>query len=450
MTFDLSKITKGIQKKYSSASLGSEEKEDIEFVSTGNLAFDLCADGGLPWGYITEFSGFSASGKCISGNTKIFIKGRGLVSIEDVSDNKTKDRVVNVNENVLSLGKTYDLFDSTNFYCGGEVETQVLKSKRGFSIEADPTHKIKTLSDSGDIVYKQIGDITVGDIVVMSIGYNDYIFPQEYPKLDYVDNTKFSLSYNLPNTMSEELAELMGYIVANGNSSIKNSIVISTTKDEIKERIVELGKSLFNKEFTVKKRHVLISSLQIKNFLSSLESAGLLSDEKIVPSILWNSPKSCFISFLSAYFNCDGYIDKTGRVEICSASKSLIDSLSFFLFGERIIHRSLAKKSFARNGNIKNVKDYYHIYIENTEHTKLFFDLLTLSKRFEERWKVTPRVDSISIPNCKILVDLIMEEIVVIEGRRGKFSFPIGHGFTKYLGEDLYKKLIRLRFIKDI
>lgn len=63
--FDLSKITKGIQKKYSSVSLGSGDGGDIEFVSTGNFALDLCSEGGFPWGYVTELAGFSSSGKSL-------------------------------------------------------------------------------------------------------------------------------------------------------------------------------------------------------------------------------------------------------------------------------------------------------------------------------------------------------------------------------------------------
>lgn len=61
---DLSKVVNTLKKKYTETSMGSQET-NLEFVSTGNKAFDLIADGGVPFGYIVEFAGFSSSGKSL-------------------------------------------------------------------------------------------------------------------------------------------------------------------------------------------------------------------------------------------------------------------------------------------------------------------------------------------------------------------------------------------------
>jgi len=64
---NLSKVTELLKKKYSGVSIvsSSNEEEKLEMVSTGNLAFDLIADGGVPFGSSVEFIGFSQSGKSL-------------------------------------------------------------------------------------------------------------------------------------------------------------------------------------------------------------------------------------------------------------------------------------------------------------------------------------------------------------------------------------------------
>jgi RecA/RadA recombinase len=71
MPMDLNKVVKALQKKYTSqkkdASLdiASNIQDPSEYISTGNLALDLSLEGGVAWGYATEFSGLSASGKTL-------------------------------------------------------------------------------------------------------------------------------------------------------------------------------------------------------------------------------------------------------------------------------------------------------------------------------------------------------------------------------------------------
>jgi recombination protein RecA len=62
---DISKVVSGLKKKYgySSIELAGNRVDPSEFVSTGNKAFDLMSDGGVPFGHIAEFLGLSASGK---------------------------------------------------------------------------------------------------------------------------------------------------------------------------------------------------------------------------------------------------------------------------------------------------------------------------------------------------------------------------------------------------
>lgn len=62
---NLNKIAKKLKKEYINSDLSSNLSDPTEFVSTGNKAFDLILEGGIPWGYLTELAGFSSSGKSL-------------------------------------------------------------------------------------------------------------------------------------------------------------------------------------------------------------------------------------------------------------------------------------------------------------------------------------------------------------------------------------------------
>lgn len=68
MAIDLNKIVKGLKKNYSDVAVveGSDEAHGYgSLVSTGNKAFDIILDGGVPFGHSTEFLGLSQDGKSL-------------------------------------------------------------------------------------------------------------------------------------------------------------------------------------------------------------------------------------------------------------------------------------------------------------------------------------------------------------------------------------------------
>ncbi|MBU0958499.1 MAG: hypothetical protein KKB31_01010 [Nanoarchaeota archaeon] len=60
---DISKAVKKLQKTYGSLRIAGEEEDTKEYISTGNLALDLALEGGIAWGYVSEYAGLSGSGK---------------------------------------------------------------------------------------------------------------------------------------------------------------------------------------------------------------------------------------------------------------------------------------------------------------------------------------------------------------------------------------------------
>lgn len=61
--FSLKEFAKSIKKDYISAGVASDDDGPKEYISTCNLALDLALSGGIAWGYVGEWSGFSQTGK---------------------------------------------------------------------------------------------------------------------------------------------------------------------------------------------------------------------------------------------------------------------------------------------------------------------------------------------------------------------------------------------------
>lgn len=59
---NLEEIIKKLSKKYI---IAGNKEDSNEYISTGNLALDLSLGGGIAWGYATEWSGKSGSGKTL-------------------------------------------------------------------------------------------------------------------------------------------------------------------------------------------------------------------------------------------------------------------------------------------------------------------------------------------------------------------------------------------------
>jgi len=107
--FKLSSIVKQLKKDFGSLSIAEDMVDPHDFVSTGNLAFDLISDGGIPYGGIAEFLGLSASGKStiiqrvIANSQKKFGAVGILIDREKAYTKKRAEQLGIDNDNIMVL-----------------------------------------------------------------------------------------------------------------------------------------------------------------------------------------------------------------------------------------------------------------------------------------------------------------------------------------------------------
>jgi len=142
---------------------------------------------------------------------------------------------------------------ATKFYVNGLDQTRRIETHCGYAIQGTPKHRVKVVNAAtGRWDWKRFGDIAPGDIVPLSLGQmlgeaQAIALPplgEEYWTGDYTTR--------VPQTMTPDLAELIGYFMGDGSMHSKGPrFCIANTDLDVGERVRELAKSLFNLEACV-------------------------------------------------------------------------------------------------------------------------------------------------------------------------------------------------------
>jgi len=108
---DIRKVVRGLSNF--KVSLASDIEDPKDFVSTGNLSFDLQLDGGIPFGYVSEFMGFSQSGKSlfiqqVIANAMKEYNATGILIDRENAYTKKRGTQLGIDNDALVLAKPKD------------------------------------------------------------------------------------------------------------------------------------------------------------------------------------------------------------------------------------------------------------------------------------------------------------------------------------------------------
>ena len=177
--------------------------------------------------------------------------------------------------------------------------------------------------------------------------------------------------------MTNDLAKLMGYFVAEGCCS-NGAVMFSFHRDEIEyhEEIIVLMKKIFGdinykKYFSKNKKSCVISfyctvALEILEYLF-----GKGARNKRIPNFIFKINNDNKISFLHGLLNGDGYYKRGNTIALSTASIDLANGV-FDLF-MTIGIKSSVKSRIIKNGYGKG-RTYYSVNITNFKDSNKLFD----------------------------------------------------------------------------
>jgi ribonucleoside-diphosphate reductase alpha chain len=225
---------------------------------------------------------------------------------------------------------------ATKFFVNGEEPTRKIITAGGYTIQGTLTHRIKVVDpDTGAWEWKRLADIQPDDLVPIQLGA--LVGEPRAVPLPVLDQAYYSGDHGLgaPNLVTPELAELVGYFMADGSLHAKGvRLCVADADIDVVERMRILAKELFNLEPTVTQRpgyqEVTLSSIRLARWWQAAGFAKVLPQEdhvgkgwspRIPSAVLETNDGGIYAAFLRGLFEADGTVHE-GVPSIATASES--------------------------------------------------------------------------------------------------------------------------------
>jgi recombination protein RecA len=325
--------------------LGDDTRAPVEVIPTGSISLDVALGiGGLPRGRIVEIYGPESSGKCLPADTCVWTD-RGLETIAEVFERadmiaSCTSRVTDVSESDIRLvNERGSLERVTALTHNNRKPVRKLRLRSGRTISATHNHPLRVINELGIIVWREAGQIRKGDTLVSALFG--------------------AVEAAAGNGLSEDEAIILGYLVAEGTLSPRNSIRFTNWDPEVSGEYTRLMDGLFDvrvrnyydKEFVVHGKSVR-ERFAKEYGLDYVRAAG-----KKIPFCVRTAGHKMQRAFLSALFEGDGWIDPSSTIGLGTASEELARQVQLMLYGFGI------PATVSSKYNAKYERDYWSVTI---------------------------------------------------------------------------------------
>lgn len=313
-------------------------------------------------------------GKCVRFDSFLFTSN-GMVKIQDLAKNEQPDEHSNLKIDIVK--ETGKITNSDMFYNGGIKPVKNIKTKFGYEIGATFNHRVKVMHANGNIDWKYMEDIEIGDKVCINRKNN--IWPDKPYQIDYKWNKdKLHKRINVPtsNILDEKMAFLLGALVGDGTWTLDWTLQLRVGHHQEND-FIQFSEKLFDDVFGYHCKqvnedgNVLINmhSVEYRKFFNYI--GYTLKPEKRAKEIPWiilRERKNIVAKFLSGLFETDGGIECERKVCFSSDSTELVHQVQLMLLNFGIIssRRTKYNKEFE--------KDYFYLTIGGYRNLKLFHD----------------------------------------------------------------------------
>ena len=244
---------------------------------------------------------------------------RGLVRLGDIGD-VYGDRWQDLD---LTVSTDEGPRQATKFFVNGEEPTRRISTEGGYKIQGTLTHRVKIVNPStGAWEWKRLADIAPGDVLPMQmrtlVGE-----PRQVP-LPVLDQAYYAgdRHVRVPDTVTPELAELVGYFMGDGSLHAKGiRLCVANTDLDVAGRLSVLAKGLFGLEPVVAPQEgyqeLTLSSVRLARWWQAAGFAKGLPDAdhsgkgwipRVPSAILEANDPAVYSAFLRGLFEADGTV----------------------------------------------------------------------------------------------------------------------------------------------
>ncbi|MFW6026771.1 MAG: LAGLIDADG family homing endonuclease, partial [Candidatus Woesearchaeota archaeon] len=268
----------------------------------------------------------------------------------------------------------------------GNDKIKVIQTELGNKLKGTPNHKVAIIGEEGEIKYIPIGEVEKGDYLVCSLGGHN----GKKINLDSIEKQHFnSNKINIPDTLTSELAEILGLFMADGYFSTGGRIIFSLdSKDkDLFNKIKSNMKELFNLDLGIKSEEengidMIYYSRDLKRWFKKQGWDKKDSKSVSIPEDIFKSKKEVAESFLRGVFEGDGSIHKEGYPVFSTISKRFVREIQQLLLRLGIVssyHKQKDRKDSKGDNPIYNLRIVVEESIE-----KFYNNINFISERKKE------------------------------------------------------------------
>ncbi|MBU3958218.1 MAG: phosphoenolpyruvate synthase [Nanoarchaeota archaeon] len=398
------------------------------------------------------------SEKCVHPNTFIQTEDGEVVRIQDLVENTTHQKLISLDlKNNLKLESSkclkYNMIEAPEYMY--ELRT------RTNSIITTDEHKFFVL-DGLETTAKPLKELKEKDRIAsarrIDITGKKYKIPDSIKK-EIIQKTHKKHIVNVPDFLTNELSQILGYISGDGYIRGDSSIII-TDKDE-KNLFVykKLIKNVLGLDGTIKpdggRKRLLINNYGLVRLIKKLcPEIVYRSRKRKIPSFIQKLPKEEVSCFLKGLFDAEGCINKD--IVIVMSSEYIIETVRFLLLRFGIIAHKyiyIDRSGFSKGGT------FYRLQISEQESKIKFLKHIGLSSP-DKKTKLMALVRDTKKRQNYTNTDIIpldkktLREVIAVLGIKKKSrifqSYLYRSGISRKTAFKIFNLLeIRLRDIKN-
>ena len=264
---------------------------------------------------------------CVTGDTLIET-ARGWCRIDEMK--------AVVPELVSSLDG--DQRRASRWFDSGVQPVVRVTTRHGFRITATTNEPLLVLTPDLEMVWRDVDDLQIGDVLCINRARASTAWPRQLqlPTAIY-EGLGVPQPKALPETMTPELARVLGYLVAEGWVTAKRVSFINKCPEVIAD-----FKRCWDEVFPDTRLHEFhhvndydcivldIHAQRVTQFLGQLGLAPVKSAHKAVPWSVLQADQASVVAFLAAYFEGDGSADYSWH-DATSRSRKLLAQVQLML-----------------------------------------------------------------------------------------------------------------------
>lgn len=317
-----------------------------------------------------------------------------------------------------------------------------VRTRSGHSIRGVAEHPLLVLTSNLTYAWKTLDEIQEGDYLCMN--RDKSMFPTTNFKSDYEHEYYHTSAekVDLPKVICEDLAAILGYLVADGCLGSK-SLSFCTSNVEVMQDFKEKIRSVFGLEAKDKVSEgrtpqALLNSKAVMSCLAAFGLPKVRSAGKEIPSSVLQSSEPIVRAFLEAYFSCDSGTSRQS-VTLTSASHNLIKQMQVLLSNFGIVATRYRNFKKATNSRTPTVRPYYNLGIRGFEVWKFHSEFKLMKFQNKETTRARSKYDYVPY-----LRDLFRERLPLQEDKNafnGCKLYRDYHylGYNKVLSVDVSK-----------